>query len=273
MLGGAEAAGGAFYDNADGACAHVLFPDRSCRQPGRGEIPVTAAARAVSVKLLNLECSGFSMDKNTLRMALLLSAAVGFVGLSRFAAANPSTCDAIAGNLIVNCGFETGTLAGWTQSGNTNFTFVAGPGSLNPPLDNPNSGDRLAALGPVGSDGFLSQTFTDTPGELLRVEFFMADDGHTPNDFHAAFDDNMLLSLSNDGTHRFIDYVFVVAGTGLDTLTIGGYRNDTGFFGLDDVSVAPVPEPGSVGLLAIFFAGLGIRLGRRTGRSMLPVLA
>ena len=92
----------------------------------------------------------------------------------------------------------------------------------------------------------------------------MANDGRTPNDFHAAFDDNMLLSLTNDGAHRFTDYVFVVTATGLDTLTIGGFRHDIGFFGLDDISVVPVPEPGSLGLLGLFLARLGIRLGRRT---------
>jgi hypothetical protein len=206
------------------------------------------------------------MGKSVSGLFLLLSAALGFAGSPGSAAAAPSICDAIVGNLIVNCGFETGTLAGWTQSGNTNLTFTAGLGSLDPPLDKPNSGNLFAALGPVGSDGFLSQTFIDTAGEQLRLEFFMANDGRTPNDFHAAFDDNMLLSLTNDGTHRFRDYVFAVTATGLDTLTIGGYRNDFGYFGLDDVSVAPVPEPGSMGLLGIFLAGLGIQLGRRIGR-------
>ena len=204
------------------------------------------------------------MGKSVSGLFLLLSAALGFAGSPGSAAAAPSICDAIVGNFIVNCGFETGTLSGWTKSGNTSSTFAAGPGSLDPPLDNPNSGIRFAALGPVGSDGFLSQTFIDTPGEQLRVEFFMADDGRTPNDFHAAFDDNVLLSLTNDGAHRFTDYVFVVTGTGLDTLTIGGFRQDLGYFGLDDVSVAPVPELGSVALLGIFLAGLGIRLRRRS---------
>jgi hypothetical protein len=225
---------------------------------------MTAAPNVVSLKLVNLKLPGISMGKSGSGLFLLLSVAVGCASLPRPAAAIPSICDAIRGNLIVNCGFETGTLSGWTESGNTNFTFVAGAGTLDPPLDNPNSGGRFAALGPIGSDGFLSQTFIDTAGEPLRIEFFMANDGRTPNDFHAAFDGNMLLSLTNDGTHRFTDFVFVVTATGLDTLIIGGFRHDIGFFGLDDISVAPVPEPGSAGLLGIFLAGLGIGLGRRT---------
>jgi hypothetical protein len=204
------------------------------------------------------------MGKNVSGLFLLLSAAIGFTSLPGLAATAPSICDAIPGNLIVNCGFESGGLVGWTQSGNTGFSFAAGPGSLGGLLDSPNSGRGFAALGPLGSDGFLSQTFSDTVGQQLRIEFFMANDGGTPNDFHAAFNDNMLLSLTNDGAHGFTDNVFIVMATGLDTLTIGGFRHDIGFFGLDDISVVPVPEPGSLGLLGISLAGLRIRLGRRS---------
>jgi hypothetical protein len=140
------------------------------------------------------------MGKNVFSLSLLLSTAVGLANLPGPAVAARSICDAVPGNLIVNCGFETGTIRpAWTESGNTEFTFVAGPGSLDPPLDNPHSGFGFAALGPIGSDGFLSQTFIDTVGEQLRLEFFMANEGRTPNDFHAAFDNNILLSLTNDG--------------------------------------------------------------------------
>ena len=203
------------------------------------------------------------MDKNVSGLSLVLSAAIGFASLPGSTAAAPSICDAIPGNLVVNCGFEDRSLRGWTQSGNTGFSLVLGPVSLDGLINSPNSGDRFVALGPVGSDGFLSQTFSDTAGQQLRLEFFMANDGATPNDFHAAFNDNMLLSLTNDGAHGFTDNVFIVTATGLDTLTIGGFRHDIGFFRLDDISVVPVPEPGSLGLLGIFLAGLGIRLRRR----------
>jgi hypothetical protein len=203
------------------------------------------------------------MAKNVFGLALLLSAGVGFGCLPRAAVAAPSICDAIPGNLIVNCGFEARTGLGWTQSGNTSFTFIATPGLLDGLLSNPNSGDRFAALGPVGSEGYLSQTFNDTAAQQLQLEFFLANNSGTPNTFHVSFNDDLLLSLSNDGAHSFTDYVFVVMATGLDTLLIGGFRHDFGLFGLDDISVVPVPEPGSFWLLAIGLTGLGMGLGCR----------
>src|SRR5689334_17481090 len=47
--------------------------------------------------------------------------------------------------LINNGSFETGDFSGWTQSGNTNDTFV----SLN---NNGHSGRYSAQMGPVGTD-------------------------------------------------------------------------------------------------------------------------
>ena len=41
-------------------------------------------------------------------------------------------CQSVSTNLIVNCGFETGDLSGWTLSGNTGYTRVRG--LANPPV-------------------------------------------------------------------------------------------------------------------------------------------
>ncbi len=146
----------------------------------------------------------------------------------------------------------------WTQSGNISFTFVSGPGFNDGPVNDPNSGNFFAFLGPLGSDGFLSQTFSVPAGQTLEIEFFLASDGQTPNDFHALFNGNELLKLNNDAAHGYIDYVFRATASGLDdTLTIGGFRNDNGYFGIDDISVRAIPEAPSLALLGIALAGFG----------------
>src|SRR5262245_2475324 len=133
-------------------------------------------------------------DRNLFGFSLSLAAAIAFGSLSAPAAAAPSICDAITGNLIVNCGFERGNLRNWTPSGNISFTFVSGPGFDDGPVNDPNSGNFFAFLGSMESDGFLSQTFGDSLGQTLQIEFFLASDGKTPNDFHALFNGNELLT-------------------------------------------------------------------------------
>src|SRR6266404_3872321 len=56
--------------------------------------------------------------------------------------------------LVTNGSFETGDFTGWTLTGNTGFTGVECPGV---PFAGPGDGNCDAFLGPVGSDGTLSQ--------------------------------------------------------------------------------------------------------------------
>ena len=68
-------------------------------------------------------------------------------------------------NLIQNPGFETGNFSGWTQSGHLGFTSVpTSPFYVR-------SGTFGAFFGPIGSDGFLSQTFATGPGDAYIVAF------------------------------------------------------------------------------------------------------
>jgi len=141
---------------------------------------------------------------------------------------------------------------------------------------------RVAALGGVGSDAILSQTFATVPGETYRVRFFLGSDGETPNQIRVYFSedgfDTGLLTLVNqietpghDLIHgpaaaAYTSYSFTVyAVFPVSTLAFAA-RNDEGWWALDDVLVTPMPEPASLASLA---AGILIvaACARRRSRS------
>ena len=169
--------------------------------------------------------------------------------------AAPSTCDAVAGNLVVNCGFETGDFSGWTRSGNPGATGVT---SSSPYV---NSGNYGAALGPVGSDGFLTQ-FVGDNSTSYNVSFYLYSDAGTPNDFTVYWNAvDVGPDLLNAGQFNYTLFRGVLAGNsgaGSNMLTFA-FRQDPAYWGLDDVVVtnaSTVPEPGSLMLLGSGILGL-----------------
>jgi hypothetical protein len=182
-------------------------------------------------------------------LALLLGA---FVVVNSSAWAQ-SICDAVAGNLVVNCGFETGDFTGWSNTGNTGFTGVSGSAPY------VNSGNFGAQLGPVGSDGFLSQNVGSNT-TLYNVSFYLYNDGGTPNDFTVFWNGvDVGPDLVDVGGFAYTQFAGVLtgnAGVGSNSLTFA-YRQDPAYFGLDDVVVTGVsPEPGSLILMGSGILGL-----------------
>ncbi len=152
------------------------------------------------------------------------------------------------GTLIQNGGFETGNFAGWTQADN-----IADTGVISQAYDgfSAENGNAYAILGPVGRDGVLGQTFADAAGGTLTISFWLANDGDVPNDFSASLDGNSLVRLSDAATMGWSEFTYTKAATGSDTLQFS-FRNDPGYFALDNVSVTetnPIPEP--AGLLVL----------------------
>ena len=187
------------------------------------------------------------------------------VGLVTTAAPSfADVCGSVAGNLVANCGFESGTFSLWTQSGNTWTTAVSAL--------SPSSGNFDGLLGPIGSDGFLSQTITTTPGTFYDLHFWLRNNSSVgPNEFVAYWDNIPVFSLLNSSAFGFTnEYIPSLLGSGSDTLLFA-FRNDPSFWHLDDISltalnseVLPTPEPTSLTLLGTALIANALR--RRSAR-------
>lgn len=173
-------------------------------------------------------------------------------------------CLLAVGNLVANCGFETGTFTGWTQSGNTGFTSVP-PGAAN-------TGNFGASFGPVGTLGFISQNIVTLPGVTYNVTFHLRNLGSTPNEFRFLWGGNLITTILNAPPSPYTEFSFSVLATTVLTDLRFGFRQDPSFWNFADVVVtpggAPIPEPTTMILLATGLVGAGIKARRRRNNKL-----
>lgn len=184
-------------------------------------------------------------------------------------------------NIVKNGGFETGSFPPWTTSGNNGSgaraAAVQNGGAIGIDQDSAHTGQFGVFAHPVGSRGYLQQDLHTTAGSSYDLTFWMdatqsaalsqAKNGN-PVDFHVYWNGKLIFDLDNSavpGSYTKFTFDDLLA-TGARTNLKFGFRDDSGEFHLDDVSVvlSRVPEAFSTFWLALPLGVLLVAARKRT---------
>jgi hypothetical protein len=150
-------------------------------------------------------------------------------------------------NLVNNGSFETRDFTGWTTGGNFEATSVTFGGFY--AYSGAEDGTWYTVMGPVGSDGTLSQTLATTAGAHYTFSFWFASVGDDPSDFSAYWDGGTALFSQTDPNTGagWTQFSFTVTGpVAIPSNSPSETIRPTGpstMFPLFRAGVVPLPSP------------------------------
>ena len=193
-----------------------------------------------------------------MKVAIVVAVATALAGALPSVSAGPVGTE-IGPNLVSNGGFESG-LAGWSTSGFQVLDFDFGVDSV------AHSGSSSFKGGAIESLGFLSQSLATVPGTAYNIDLWLASDGFFENEFRVLWNGQPVYDKTDLFPQGFTQIVIDPMATDVFSTLSFGFRDDSGFLRIDDVSVravAAVPEPSQWALIAVGLAFLS-RATRRT---------
>jgi flagellin len=153
---------------------------------------------------------------------------------------------AAATSIIMNGGFETGDLTGWSLSGSSSemrFDFVN---------SRANTGNYGLYLG-AGALVTVSQTLATMAGQQYTLDYWLFNQGGTPNYFAADWNGSVVpgSALTNTGAQPFTEYTYTVDATSSSTVVGFSSYQAPNSWSIDDITVTEAtPEPGSFVMVA-----------------------
>ena len=159
-------------------------------------------------------------------------------------------------SIVQNGGFEAGNFNGWILTGNGtigpniyNGVVSAGSFTDNSATNFIHSGTYGAFLGDSPQIGTLSQTLNTFPGQGYLLSFWLANPtSGSVQQFLVHWNTNspavnQIYYLTNPPVLPWTNITFVVTAAGTNTTLAFGAQNDPQGFGLDDVTLIPIPAP------------------------------
>jgi hypothetical protein len=140
-----------------------------------------------------------------------------------------SICDGVAGNLVLNCGFETGDFTSWARSGDPSFTGISAAAA--------NSGTSGLLTGPNVSLGFITQTLSTAADQTYSLTFYLRNSGR-PNRYTVSWNGTIVSDQTDVADFPYVAVTIDgLVATGDSTDLTFGFFNPPDYFWFDDVSV------------------------------------